>query len=47
MLFVVAHTQPAELELALSTRHMHAPLVLLNNTFTLGARFGVQFDPRC
>lgn len=33
------------MELALSTRHMHAALILLNCVFAFGACLGVELDP--
>lgn len=42
---VVAHAEPTKLELALSTRHMHAALILLNCVFAFGACLGVELDP--
>jgi hypothetical protein len=43
---VVAHAQPAELVLALATRHMHAALILFDHALAIGARFGVEFYPK-
>lgn len=42
---IVAHAQPAELVAALTARHVHAALVLLDGTFALGARLCVDLHP--
>ena len=38
-------TEPAEAELALLARHVHTPLVFLDQALALGARLRVGFDP--
>lgn len=45
MVPVVAKAKPAELVLAVSAGHVHAPLVLLDVGFALGTRFGVDLKP--
>ena len=45
MVPVITHAEPTKFILTLTTRHMHATLVFLDDSFTLGTGFCVKFDP--
>mmetsp|Transcript_34130 Transcript_34130/g.39375 ORF Transcript_34130/g.39375 Transcript_34130/m.39375 type:complete len:275 (-) Transcript_34130:285-1109(-) len=45
VVLVVAHAQPAKLVLAVVSRHVHAPSVLLDRRLALRTELRVDFDP--
>ena len=45
MIPVITKAEPAELIAALATSHVHTTLILLDRTFTFGARLSVELHP--